>query len=190
MVLRGGMSVRSITTAGELAGLPDDDFRYELDEGELIRMPPPGEEHGWVVNRLYGRLFNHAANGGFGTTYVETGFLLARDPDVVRAPDIAFLGRERLPAPVDAASGYILGAPDLAIEIQSPSQAPADVDKKVRQYLAAGARAVWVVSPRRRQAAVHRRSENPVTLSERDYLEAPDLLPGLRILLAEILKPA
>ena len=78
------MPVQTIATAAELARLPDDDFQYELDEGELIRMPPPGEEHGWIQNRLYGRLFNHVADRQLGTTYVETGFLLGSDPDVVR----------------------------------------------------------------------------------------------------------
>ena len=183
------MPVQTIATAAELTRLPDDDFRYELNEGELIRMPPPGEEHGWIQNRLYGRLFNHVADRQLGTTYVETGFLLGSDPDVVRAPDIAFIRQERLPVAVDPTSGYILGAPDLAVEIQSPSQSPADLQKKAAQYLAAGAQAVWVWYPRKRQAVVHRRSRKPVTLSVGNHLEAPDLLPGLRILLADIFKP-
>ena len=53
------MAVKTIVTAAEIAQFPDDDFRYELDEGELIRMPPPGEEHGWIQRRLHGRVFNH-----------------------------------------------------------------------------------------------------------------------------------
>lgn len=176
----------TVTTAAQLARMPDDDFRYELDDGELIRMPPPGEEHGRLDARLHGRLFQHAEKHGLGTTYANTGFLLQRNPDVVRAPDIAFVRKERLPVAVDRRSGYILGAPDLAVEIQPPSQSPADLQKKVQQYLAAGAQAVWVIRPRKREAAIHRRSGEPVTVAAGQFLEAPDLLPGLRIPLTEI----
>jgi len=183
------MPVQTIATAAGIARLPDDDFRYELDEGELIRMPPPGEERGRVDADLHYLIVHHVKSRRLGRTYSNTGFLLERDPDVVRAPDIAFLRKERLPAQCDPQSGYILGAPDLAVEIQSPSQSPADLQKKVQQYLAAGAFAVWVWYPRRRQAVIHRRSRKPVTLSAADHLEAPDLLPGLRIRLADIFKP-
>ncbi len=180
---------RATTTAAELALLPDDDYAYELDQGELIRMPSTGEEHGWVDDVLRRLLSSHVTKAGIGKTYANTGFLLERDPDVVRAPDIAFIRKGRLPVPCDPSSGYILGGPDLAVEIQSPSQSPADLQKKVQQYLAAGALAVWVVYPRKRQAAIHRPSQQPVTLTAADFLDAPDLLPALRIPLAEIFKP-
>ena len=182
------MPVETLITACQLALLPEDDFFYELDEGELIQMPPPGEEHGWVQDEVYGPMFGHVRARRLGKTYVETGFLLKTDPDVVRAPDLAFIRKERLPVACHR-SGYILGAPDLAVEVQSPSQSPADMRKKVRQYLAAGALIVWVVYPRRRQVVVHYASGKTETLSAGQHLEAPDLLPGLRIPLAEIFKP-
>jgi Uma2 family endonuclease len=111
---------------------------------------------------------------------------MRRDPDVVRAPDIAFVCKERLPVAVDRRSDYVLGAPDLAVEIQSPSQSPADLQKKVQQYLAAGADAVWVIHPRKRQAVIHRPSGKPATVTAGQFLNAPNVLPGLRIPLSEI----
>ena len=183
------MPVQIAVTARQLGEMPKDSFFYELDEGELIRMPPAGEEHGWTEGELYVLIFNHVKTHGLGRVYPsDTGFLLQSDPDVVRAPDIAFVRKERLPLACDP-SGYIIGAPDLAVEIQSPSQSPADLDKKVRQYLAAGAQAAWAIHPRKRQAVMYRRSGEFEILTAGQYLEAPDLLPGLRIPLAQIFKP-
>ena len=176
-------------TAVELAALPDDDFVYELDEGELIRMPLAGEAHGWIGDTLHVTLSNHVTKHRLGKIYSgDTGFLLQSDPDVVRAPDIAFVRQERMPVKIHR-SGYIVGAPDVAVEIQSPSQSPADLNRKVQQYLAAGTQVVWVIHPRRRQAKAYGRDGSVQIFSAVQYLQSPGLLPGLRVPLAKIFKP-
>src|SRR5687768_4747230 len=105
-------------TADELLHMPDDGVRRELVHGELREMPPAGGEHGRVIVRLTWRLGQHVETRGLGAVLgADTGFWLERDPDTVRAPDIAFVAREssaRTP-------GFIEGPPDLAVEVVSPS---------------------------------------------------------------------
>jgi Uma2 family endonuclease len=120
-----------------------------------------------------GRLFN-----------ADTGFLIARQPDTVRAPDIAFVGKERGKAPLPV--GYFPGAPDLAVEIVSPSDRVGDVDEQVKDWLHAGCQEVWVVSPRLETIAIHRSSTDIRVLTAQDRLESPELLPGFSCSVAEV----
>src|ERR1700737_1433534 len=115
------MAVRTpASTAEDLWNLPDDGFRHELVKGELRMMVPPGAEHGRVAATVAALLFVHARQTDAGVTFAaETGFLLARDPDPVRAPDAAFVARERAEA-VGRTEKYWPGAPDLAVEVISP----------------------------------------------------------------------
>jgi Uma2 family endonuclease len=104
----------------------------------------------------------------------------------VRSPDIAFVRKERLPLPTRGNGGYILGAPDLAVEIRSASQSPADLQRKVEQYLAAGTQAVWVLRPGRLIADIHEQGKPARRIGKDGALEA-DVLPGVRIPLADVL---
>jgi Uma2 family endonuclease len=119
----------------------------------------------------------------------DTGFLLQQNPDTVRCPDVAFVGKQRLPLTYAKDGGYVVGAPDLAVEIQSPSQSPADVEKKVRQYFAAGTHTAWVIHPRRQQARIYGPSGKITEIGNDGFLEAPEILPGVRIELRRILEP-
>src|SRR5207247_2417345 len=101
----------------------------------------------------------------------DTGFLLARDPDTVRAPDVAFISHLRAREVGDVPS-YFPGPPDLAVEVLSPSDRSGEVHGKVADYLAAGARLVWVVDPRTKRVLVHRSLLSP------RILEGSDLLDG------------
>ena len=94
-------------TADELLEMPDDGFRYELVAGELRRRTPAGDAHGEIAATLSGLLFAHVRAHGLGRVYAaETGFRLATDPDTVRAPDVAFVRRERVAPPAGSrASG-------------------------------------------------------------------------------------
>ena len=177
----------ALLTADDLAALPDDDFQYELDGGELILMAPAGEGHGRAEMDLTVELHRQVKKLGLGRLYPsDTGFVLAEDPATVRSPDIAFVRQDRLPLPTRGNAGYILGAPDLAVEIQSPSQSPADLQRKVEQYVAAGASAVWVLRPARRQAEIHETGKPVRTIGKDGHLEAA-ILPGVKIELSEIL---
>jgi Uma2 family endonuclease len=177
----------ALLTADELAALPDDDFQYELDGGELIRMAPAGEGHGRVEGDLYGLLFVEVKRLDLGRLYPsDTGFVLSEEPATVRSPDVALVRKERLPLPTRGNAGYILGAPDLAVEIQSMSQSPADLARKVEQYLAAGTQAVWVLRPARALAEFHERGKDARVIGKDGLLEA-DVLPGVRVLLSDVL---
>ena len=142
-------------------------------------MIPASYQHGRVIVNLASPLDNHVLAHGLGVVVAaETGFLLSRDPDTVRAPDIGFLVTERSAGPE---RGYYPGAPDLAVEVLSPDDRPGYVREKVAEWLEAGARAVWVVDPRRRTVVVHDQLQDPITLEQDDNLQGGDLLPGFAI---------
>ena len=174
-------------TAAELLAMPDDGYRYELVKGELIRMaPPPGSEHGEVTMNLAGPLYQHVKKNSLGVVYAaETGFKLESNPDTVRAPDIAFVRIERV-RETGRLAGYMSGAPDLAVEVLSPSDRVSRVEEKVAEWLEGGARMVWVVSPNLHTVTVYRSLTDIVTLTEKDKLDGADVVPGFQMNVAEI----
>lgn len=103
--------------------MPDDGSAYELVEGELRRMAPAGFQHGDVAARIGARLWQYAHDHDLGSVVAETGFLLSRGPDTVRAPDAAFVSRHRLP-PEDDHTGFLALAPDLVVEVVSLGTEP------------------------------------------------------------------
>jgi Uma2 family endonuclease len=117
-------------------------------------------------------------------TAAETGFQIARDPDTVRAPDVGFVLSEREPG--EPVKGYFPGPPDLAVEVLSPDDRASEVLAKVRDWLAAGCRRVWVVDPRTRTVSVYRSPSEIVVLSESDTLTDEELLPGFHLPVGEI----
>ena len=115
-------------TSDELLALPDDGNRYELVKGELIKMAPTGHKHGIVTMHLAGPLYRYVMDNNLGEVYgAESGFVISQDPDTVRAPDVAFVRRERIESAGDVKS-YWVGAPDLAVEVVSPGDTVAEVD--------------------------------------------------------------
>jgi len=173
-------------TAGELLAMPDDGYRYELVKGALIRMAPAGSEHGEVAMDLAGPLHRYVKEHNLGKVYAaETGFKLESDPDTVRAPDIAFVGSERVKQ-TGRPKGFWPGAPDLAVEVVSPSDIVSEVENKVAEWLSAGAQMVWVVSPKLHAITIYRSLTDIVMLTEKDTLDGGDVVPGFQIRVAEI----
>ena len=170
-----------LVTAEELLDMPDDGYRYELVRGELRKMAPAGSGHSASGVEISTSLNNHVKANNLGRVFgSDGGFLLARDPDTVRAPDVAFVRRERVEA-VGIPSGYWPGPPDLAIEIISPNDRYTEVYEKVDEWLEAGAGMVVVVNPRNRTATVRVAGMNPVILREGDTLDGGDVVPGWRM---------
>jgi len=168
----------AITTAEQLLRAGDIG-RCELVRGELRMMIPPAYEHGRITFRLGYRLGEYVEPRQLGTILAaETGFLLSRDPDTVRAPDLAFVRAERGTGPEH---GYFPGAPDLAVEVLSPDDRPGYVREKVAEWLEAGTRAVWVVDPGARTVTVHEPRRAPSVLGEADSLSGGDVLPGFEL---------
>jgi Uma2 family endonuclease len=174
------------STANELFEMPDDGFRYELVKGELRKMSPSGTEHGAIIFNLSGFLAQYLMTNKIGQGFgAETGFKLASDPDTVRAADIAFVRRERIPES-GIPKNFWATAPDLAVEVLSPGDTYSEVAEKVEDWLTAGTRAVWIVDPRRLSVSVHRSSSDVTRLSEADELDGGDVLPGFRCKVSEI----
>ncbi|MBK8974877.1 MAG: Uma2 family endonuclease [Planctomycetes bacterium] len=177
-----------LTRAEQLLELPRDGQRHELVEGELRAMSPAGARHGAVAARALMLLMQHVEERGLGTVFAaETGFVLARDPDTVRAPDAAFVRAGR-----DATSerGFFEGPPDLALEVLSPGDAFGDVEGKAVGWLRAGCGLVVVLDPLACRATVYRDPADARLLSGDDVLDASDIVPGWRVPLAAFWPPA
>jgi Uma2 family endonuclease len=181
--------VATNVTTEDLECLEADGYRYDLLAGELIRMSPGGFEHGRLAARIAARFVSFLdSHAGFGVAVgAETGFRLARNPDTVLGPDAAVVTLDRLP-PADQRSGYLELAPDLVVELVSPSDRWSTVSEKVEAYLAAGVRLVWVIEPRARAVRVYTPAgaERRLRANAGDVLEAEPVLPGFRLPLAEL----
>jgi Uma2 family endonuclease len=173
-------------TAEELYAL-DDDQRYDLLEGELLQMSPAGRRHGKVGMRIGARVNDFVEEHNLGEVYTaETGFILRRNPDTVLGPDVSFVYTERVP-PEDE-EGFLNLAPDLAVEVVSPSNTVREMTAKVVAYLDAGARQVWVVEPRRRIVTVYAADGNARLLREGDTIDGGEVLPEFSLPVAEIFR--
>lgn len=160
--------------------------RTELVRGVLVVKEPAGYRHGAVAARLAKILMDYADAQDLGQVVTaETGFTLATDPDTVRAPDAAFIRRERLPNPLP--TGFARFAPDLAVDVLSPDDRPGEVLAKVGDWLDAGTRLVWVVDPERRLARVYRQDGTEALVAATEALNGEDVLPGFAAPLASIL---
>ena len=178
------MATKTLLTADDLLALPDDGMRHELIQGELQSMAPAEYEHGRVVLRLGRIVASFIEAPGLGDALgAETGFRIGVDPDTVRAPDFAFVSRERLPE-VTSPRGFGIGAPDLAAEVVSPGDSYSEVEEKVLDWLRAGTRLVWVVDPRTRTVAVHDASGNVSILT--DVLTGGNVLPGFECRISDL----
>jgi Uma2 family endonuclease len=173
-------------TAAELEQLPKRDKLYELVKGELRTMPPAGGEHGFYGMNLSGPLHAYVRKHQLGIVLLaDTGFVLERDPDTVRAPDAAFLRNDRLPE-TGIPKSFWAGPPDLAVEVISPGDTMPEVEEKVRQWLEAGTVLVWVVNPRRRIVTVYRGAGDSTVLTDKDTLDGGELIPGFTLPVADI----
>jgi Uma2 family endonuclease len=176
----------TLTTADELFVMPDDGFRCELVRGEVRRMPPAGSEHGAVIMNIGTPLDQFVKANSLGVVFgAETGFKIASEPDTVRAPDLAFVRRERIPEE-GIPQGFWPGAPDLAVEVVSPSDTYTEVEEKVHDWLNAGTRIVLVLNPRTRTVAVYTSHTDVVRLTESDTLDGGEVLPGFTCRVAEL----
>jgi Uma2 family endonuclease len=172
-----------LMTAEELLNLPDDSLRHELVKGELLTMSPTGGQHGVVAGRLSIFLGTYIMANGLGEVLVgDPGFKLESNPDTVLAPDIAFVARDRTELCVP---GFVPGAPDLAVEVVSPGDTKAEVDRKAALWLELGARSVWNVNPRKRTVEVFRADGERKLFHETDEL-VDNTVPGFRVRVSEI----
>lgn len=177
-----------LLTIEEFERLPDDEWRCELVRGVVVREPPAGFEHGRVANRILHLLTGFVEGHDLGEVLAsETGFVLFDDPPTVRAPDAAFVAEGRVPSPAPPGFGRL--APDLAVEVVSPSNTIAQIHSKMLDYLDAGSRLVWVADPSTRSVTVARSRKEIRLLTGDEELDGGDVLPGFRVNLSEIFGP-
>ena len=177
---------KTLLTSEELLRLSRTGRRYELVEGELYEMPPAGARHGGVAMRIGSILSNYVYSNQLGEVFAaETGFVLQRNPDTVRAPDASYVAKDRLP-PEGLPVGFLGLAPDLAVEVVSPSDSPAEVEGKVEDWLRAGTRLVWVIHSETRSVTVYPALEDVWDLSEDDTLEGGQVVPGFACAVREL----
>ena len=149
-------------------------------------IPLAGGEHGSVASNLHRLLAPFVWSHKLGVTLIaDTGYILSRDPDTVRAPDLSFVARVRIPA-TGMPVGYWPIAPDLAVEVISPSEEVNDIQNKVIAYLNAGTQMLWVVFPRTRTVTVYRSLQNVRILTADDTLSGEEVVPGFACQVAEL----
>ena len=169
-------------TLEEFMNIDDEPNRHELIKGELLTMTPPKPLHGRVVTNLTILLGQHVKANRLGVVYTESGYHLETEPDTVLGPDMSFVSAKRVD---QSEEHYYEGSPDLAIEVLSPGDRKAYVERKLAVYLETGARSVWHVNPRRRTVEVISSTGERRILHETDDL-VDDTVPGFRVKVSEI----
>jgi Uma2 family endonuclease len=164
-------------TLEEFARLPADGARHEINAGELITLPPPKSLHSRLARSVFLTLHDALRNEGEREVYQEAGYVLTREPLTIRQPDVSVLSIARVQATEE--DSYFEGGPDLAVEVVSPSDSAEDLEIKVRQYLSAGAKQVWVLDPKTRDVCVWQASGAMA-------LKGAELLPGFGIKVSDL----
>lgn len=170
-----------------LLHLPEDAGQFEWVDGRIMEVREPFAPHGFACNRVSLHLGKYVEEHKLGAVFsADTLFLLQQEPRNVRGPDVAFVDKSRQMPRVD---GLWCIAPDLVVEVKSPSQRGAFMRKKTADYLKAGVRLVWVIDPEKRILVRYRNGDEPVTLQENEIVDGEDVLPGFRCAVSELLPP-
>ena len=165
-----------LITAEEFGRMPDppDGSKQELVQGVIVTTPPPKARHGHVQLEIGALLRAVVRPNRLGWVVTESGTIIDRDPDTVRGPDVAFYSITRQPEfPTD----YFEIAPDIAVEVLSPDARRAAVRAKIREYVVAGVRLIWLVDPETRTVLEYRGSLRGTEYDEADTLTGADVLP-------------
>ncbi len=164
----------------------NDDTHYELIEGEIVAMAPPGGEHSTIAGEVfhYFRLFDPQRKLGVPT--VDAGCYPPGKRDILLAPDAAFTRTERAPTPFPRAWAPVM--PDIAVEVMSPTNTFAELRRKAAIYLQHGTQLVWIIIPAQQSAEVHRLGADGdierEVIGPDGSLSGEDALPGFSLNLA------
>ena len=173
-------STRQSLTAEHLLAMGSD-ARFELVKGELRPMSPAGSRHGRIITRIAYPLTNFVNQHKLGEVFgSNTGFILSRNPDTVRAPYIAFVPAERMSAVGDT-DAFCPGAPDLAVEVMSPGDRISEVMEKISEYHASGCRAVWIVNSSKRTVTVYCPDLDPIVYTDGATIDGGQVVPGFSL---------
>ncbi len=176
------MTATKLMTAEDLWEMPEvPGKQFELVNGELVEMPTASHYHNLIVF-LIGRLIeSFATERDLGYTFVDgVSFVLRRNPDDVRGPDVSFLAKDRVTS-LDMLLKPWDGAPDLAVEIISPSDRATEINEKIKSYQAAGTRLIWVVWPDTQSVTTYDARGSISDLQSEDILDGGDVLLGFTV---------
>jgi len=172
------VATKTLLTIEEFDQLPiQEGVLYELNQGELVTMTEPMPRHNWVRDNIARLMGNYVEARKLGKVFLETGYRLM--PETVRIPDVSFVAADQVRT-LDL-DRRIEGAPALAVEVVSPTDLAQELTQKVRQYLAAGSKTVWVVYPKTREVQIFRADGSSFVRRESESLVEPELLPGFSL---------
>jgi len=175
-----------IWTDEEFMALPDDGHHYEIINGELIDMGNSGALHGYVCSTLVILLGGYVRQHNLGAMLDSSTAFKMKNGNK-RSPDIAFFAKERLQGMAVLPSGYLEGAPDLAVEVLSPDNTVEEIDDKLTEYFENGSRLVWVIHPTQHYVLVYRSAQEPDRLlKEKDSLDGEEVIPGFTLAIADL----
>jgi Uma2 family endonuclease len=179
-------SETKIWTDAEFMALNRDGHRYEIVNGELIDMGNSGAKHGYVCSILMILLGGYVRLHKLGAMFDSSTAFKMKSGNK-RSPDISFMAKERLQGLDDIPDGFLEGAPDLAVEILSPSNTVEEIDKKIIEYFDNGSRLVWLISPKQNYILVYRNGQEPDRLvKSNDSLDGEEIVPGFNLPVAEL----
>jgi Uma2 family endonuclease len=172
-------------TDDQLMALDRDGQKHELLYGKVVTMPPAGSEHGDIIVRLIVAIGGHVARHRLGKVYDgQTGFRLG--PDHCFEPDLAFVSTARIKLILPNKEKLFHGAPDLAVEVLSPSDSITKTEEKLGLYLTHGTRLAWMIDPKTKSARVYRPNGESEVLRRGRVLTGNSVLPGFRIALGRL----
>jgi Uma2 family endonuclease len=176
-------------TVADVAALPEElpsgPVHFELDNGRLLAMAPPGDIHGAVQSNLSCQLKIQAEYRGLGKTRTEVGVILWKDPDRLVGPDALFIANKSLPLNYSP-EGYLVTIPELVVEIRSKNDSIEQLARKTADYLTAGVEVVWIADPQAKTVTAHTQDGQPLVFGQQDELTIEAVIPEFRVKVAEL----
>jgi Uma2 family endonuclease len=165
--------------------VPSGSVDYELDDGRLVFMVPAEYDHGFTQSEIVTELKLQGQRLGYGRAVTEIGVKIAKNPDTVLVPDVAFIAKANLPLR-KSPEGYLETIPDLVVEVRSKNDSAPYIAKKVAKYLAAGVGMVWVADSTSRTITAHRPNGDLRVYEESESLSSDEPIPGFRLRVASV----
>jgi Uma2 family endonuclease len=178
-----------LLTVADLAAMPSElpsgPVKYELDDGRLVLITPPGWSHGSLQATIVHFLKVQGQMKGHGKALGELTVVLRRKPDRIVAPDAAFVTKRSLPVRTSR-EDYVETIPELVVEVRSKNDRRSELRAKAEEYLRAGVQIVWVIDPSAKIVTIYRQGESPHVLQEDDVLTAKGVIPGFKVPVADL----
>lgn len=179
------ISDEHVWTDEEFMALPDSGDCYELVDGQLVVKSKAGMDHGWLSAYLCGALARYARLKKLGVV-CDSSTAFTMKTGNKRSPDVSFVAKDRLKGLKKLPKGFFQGAPDLAVEIISPSNTFDEIHTKIVEYFDSGSKLVWVIHPDEESVLVYHKPQPDKLLQRFDSLDGETIIPGFTVPLTEL----